>query len=51
VSPGSVEADGTSRLGPIAALLWLGASAVDGSDEFDTLELGRHRHVEDWTAG
>jgi hypothetical protein len=42
----------TAMVGPInAALRWLGVTALVGRDEFDTLELGRHRHVEDWTAG
>ena len=30
------------------ALHMLGVEAVDGKDEFDTIGLGRHRHLEDW---
>ena len=39
-------------VGPINAVLRrLGVTAVDGRDEFDTVGLGRHRHVEAWAAG
>ena len=39
------------NVGPInGALRALGVTAVDGRDEFDSLGLGRHRHVEDWAA-
>lgn len=38
------------RVGPInAALRCLGVTTMDGLDEFETVGLGRHRHVEDWT--
>jgi hypothetical protein len=41
-----------ASIAPInAALAELGVQAVDGRDEFDTLGLGRHHHVADWTAG
>lgn len=41
-----------ASIAPInAALAELCVQAVDGRDEFDTLGLGRHHHVADWTAG
>jgi hypothetical protein len=33
-----------------AALRHLGVEAIAHHDEFDTLELGRYRHFEDWVA-
>ena len=40
----------SSRIGPInSALRLLGVRAELGKDEFDTVRLGRYRHLEDWT--
>lgn len=56
-SQGSIVCeDGHVKAGPFRgeraineALRLLGVVAVPGMDEFDTLNLGRHRDIEDWT--